>query len=114
MTNTTLRQWDIVKVRINSEDKDEHHAVIISPKEYSESDKAHRLNVLYCTSKRPAIPAQEDEVLLNGADGLDRLTLVCCSFMYVIPRARISSITGRVALARQQAIRRKITAAFRL
>jgi hypothetical protein len=46
-----LRQWDVVRVRIKPEDRDEHPAVIISVDEICAS--APRVNVLHGTTRRP-------------------------------------------------------------
>ncbi len=43
----TLRQWDVIKVRINPEDRDEHPAVVVSPEELCADPRKRRINVLY-------------------------------------------------------------------
>jgi len=45
--NLSLRQWDVVKVRINPEDRDEHPAVIVSPDEICSDSRRTKLNLLY-------------------------------------------------------------------
>ena len=51
--SSELHQWDVVKVRINPEDRDEHPAVIISPEELCADLRKTKLNVLYGTTRRP-------------------------------------------------------------
>lgn len=51
-----LRQWDVVKVRINPGDRDEHPALIISADEVCAS--APRVNVLYGSTHRPGQPVR--------------------------------------------------------
>ena len=46
---STFRQWDVVKVRIDPKDKDEHPAVILSPDEIAGVEKHPQLNVRYGT-----------------------------------------------------------------
>lgn len=108
-----LQQWDVVKVRINSTDKDEHPAVIISPREVLADPNIRRINVLYGTTKRPASEATVTEVILNGAEGLERPTLFQCAHIYQVAPASISSHYGSVGVERRRQIGRKIIAAYR-
>jgi mRNA-degrading endonuclease toxin of MazEF toxin-antitoxin module len=109
-----LHQWDIVRVRIRPDDKDEHPAVILSREEWCQDPRQLVINVLYCTTKRPAVEATALDVTLNGADGLDRATSVNCGHVFSVPRSRITAIIGRVALARRPQIGRTLVFAFRL
>jgi len=112
--STNFTQWDIVKVRINPNDRDEHPAVLISPPEVCADEKKTRLNVLYGTTRRPGSVPQEHEVLLNGADGLEHMTLFSCGHLYTIDRAKISAHLGSVTYERRRQIGRKIIATYRL
>lgn len=47
-------QWDIVRVRINPDDRDEHPAVIVSPNHVVKNPRVRKLNVLCCTKLPPA------------------------------------------------------------
>jgi mRNA-degrading endonuclease toxin of MazEF toxin-antitoxin module len=109
-----LHQWDIVRVRIRADDKDEHPAVILSREEWCQDPRQLVLNVLYCTTKRPGGVTTPLEVMLNGADGLDRATLVNCGHIFSVPRSRITNVIGRVALTRRPQIGRTLVFAFRL
>lgn len=73
--SSPVNQWDIVKVRINPTDRDEHPAIVISPRELCADEKKRRLNVLYGTSRRPTDAITPFEVQLNGSEGLERETL---------------------------------------
>ena len=112
--STNLTQWDIVKVRRNPNDRDEHPAVLISPPEVCADEKKPRLNVLYGTTRRPGFVPQGHEVPLNSADGLEHMTLFSCAHIYTIDRARISARLGSVAHERRRQIGRKIIATYRL
>jgi len=114
MTNQPLHQWDVVKVRINATDRDEHPATIISPEEHCANPYKAKLNVLYGTTRRPARGAAEHDVTLNSADGLEHQTNFDCSYIYTIDRAKISARLGSVAHERRRQIGRKIIATFRL
>jgi len=109
-----LNQWDVVKVRINPNDRDEHPAVLISPPEACADGKKTRLNVLYGTTRRPGFVPQEHEVPLNSADGLEHVTLFSCGHIYTIDRAKVSARLGSVAYERRRQIGRKLIATFRL
>lgn len=109
-----VHQWDIVRVRIRPDDPDEHPAVVLSREEWCQDPRRLMVNVLYCTTKRPATGASAMDVTLNGADGLDRPTLANCEHIFSIPRSRISSVIGRVSLARRPQIGRTLVFAYRL
>ncbi len=109
-----LAQWDIVRVRINPEDRDEHPAVIISPNHVTQNPRVLRLNVLYCSKLPPAGDALPTQFMLNGADGLEFRTVVDCSFYHVIRRERITGQEGRVGWERISALKRRVREVFGL
>jgi hypothetical protein len=110
----TLRQWDVVKVRINPEDRDEHPAIVMTCDEFCADEKKLRVNVLYGTTRRPGDSPRVHEIVLNGADGLDRATIFSCGVFYIVDRRRISTVIGRVTTERRRLIGRKIVGVFRL
>jgi mRNA-degrading endonuclease toxin of MazEF toxin-antitoxin module len=109
-----LHQWDIVKVRINPEDRDEHPAVLISPEELCGDLRKTKLNVLYGSTRRPGQPVRPFEVVLNGAEGLDHLTTVDCAYVYGVDRRKMTAVLGRVTPERRRQIGRTMVASFRL
>jgi len=109
-----VHQWDIVKIRVRPEDKDEHPAVVISREEWCRDERRLNLNVLYCTTLRPAQAAETCEVRLNGPDGLERATVANCEHVFSVPRGRITAVAGRVAPERRKQISRTVVLAFRL
>jgi hypothetical protein len=109
-----LRQWDIVKVRINPEDRDEDPAVVVTCDEFCADERKRRINVLYGTTRRPGDTTLEHEAVLNAADGLDAATIFSCGTIYIVDRQRISGVLGRVSPERRRQIGRKIVATFRL
>ena len=104
-------QWDIVKARINEQDRDEHPAIVLSPPEVCANLAADKINVLYCTKLKPAEAVSPNRVFLNSADGLEFKTTANCLFVHTIARAH--SIVGRVSPARQAQIARRIRELFR-
>lgn len=71
----SFRQWDVVRVRLRPEDRDEHFCIVISPEEICANERKPLVNILAGSAKRPAQTAAPHEIPLNGADGLERLTL---------------------------------------
>jgi mRNA-degrading endonuclease toxin of MazEF toxin-antitoxin module len=107
-----LTQWDVVRVRIRPSDKDLHPAVVISRPSVCADSRKQTINVLYGTTKRPAGTANQTDVTLNSAEGLDRLTLVNCDHIYTVRKDSIESRLGRVSYERQRAPCRTIRIAF--
>jgi len=104
-------QWDIVRVRVNPTDRDQHYVVIITPNEVIA--KRTRVNVLFGTSRHPADKSAMGMVVLDEADGLDRQTIVDCAFFPVINLANITARVGSVTYERRQVILRAIAACLR-
>lgn len=109
-----LAQWDIVRVRINPEDRDEHPAVIISPNHVVQNPRVLKLNVLYCTKLPPAGGVTPTQFVFNGSDGLEFRSAVDCSFYHVIRRDRITGREGRVSGERINALKRRVREVFNL
>ena len=106
-----LKQWDVVKVRINPSDRDEHPALVISADEVCAS--APRINVLYGSTRRPGQPVRSHQAVLNGAEGLDRPTLFSCGHFYQVAPGAITGHYGSVGLVRRREISRKIVTTYR-
>ena len=109
-----IEQWDIVRFRIGPTDRDLHPGVVISASEWCADERKLRLNVLACSKRVPAEGARAHQVLLNGADGLDFVSVCGCEFFHVIERGSVQEIVGRVTPARRRAIGRKLNEVLRL
>lgn len=109
-----VHQWDIVRVRINPDDRDEHPAVVLTCEEFCLSSGRHKLNVLYGSSRRPTEKPEPYEITLNGADGLERPTVFNCGHLYTVDRRKITAAIGRVVPERRRQIGRTIVAIYRL
>lgn len=105
-----LRRWDIVFLRVDEKDPTGHPGVILSGENTLEDPKQHRFNVLLGTKKPPAASTMQHQVLLNGADGLDHLTQVDCSLVYVARQTSVLRFAGTVSLERRREIQRKVRA----
>jgi len=106
-----MNQWDVWTCDFVGAGP--HPAVIIS-----HSDRVARaplVSVLIGSSQKVSRSARENEVVLNGADGLDWETLVKCDLMY---RWRRSGCIGAGAVsaprgaARRRALVQRINACF--
>jgi mRNA-degrading endonuclease toxin of MazEF toxin-antitoxin module len=111
---TAFHQWDVVKVRLRPDDRDEHYCVVISADEFCADERKPLVNVLTGSTRRPAATADPHEVTLNGADGLERSTLFNCGHFHQINRLKITRVTGRVTPERRRQIGRRIVATYRL
>jgi hypothetical protein len=110
----SLRQWDLVKVRINPDrGRDAHPAVVISSDEICADVRQLRLNVLFGSKKPPAAGRKRYGVLLNGADGLEFTTEVDCGFVHVVSKEKVLESAGRVTPVRQREIVRKMIECWR-
>jgi hypothetical protein len=105
-----LRRWDIVFLKVDDKDPTGHPAVILSGENTLLDPKQHRFNVVVGTKKPPGANHGDHHVLLNGADGLDHLTQVDCSLVYVAKKASVLRLAGTVSLERRRAIQRTIRA----
>ena len=94
-----MKQWEIWTC--DFADAGPHPAVIVSHPD--RVARAPLVNVLIGSSQRATRPARENEVVLNGADGLDWETLVKCDLMYLVEKAQLHQRRGSVAPVRRRA-----------
>jgi hypothetical protein len=95
-----VRQWEIYLFAFHAEKP--HPAVIISNDERCLNKDLEYLNALICTSAKLSREAKKNEVILNGADGLDWKT------------AEFRERRGQVTAPRRIAIARKVVETLRL
>ena len=101
-----MKQWDIWTC--DFAEAGAHPAVIVSHPD--RVARAPLVNVLIGSSQRASRPARENEVLLNGADGLDWETLVKCDLIYLVEKERLYRPRGIVTPARRRALVQRINA----
>ncbi|MGH7995057.1 MAG: type II toxin-antitoxin system PemK/MazF family toxin [Candidatus Acidiferrales bacterium] len=111
--NIELRQWDVVKVRINPEDRDEHPAIILSPNEVTKG-RWPKVNVIYGSTKRPGDTVQPGQILLDDADGCEHLTVFDCVFFPVVKKSVVTAKLGAVTPHRRRQLHQTIAGALRL
>ena len=105
-----MHRWDVVFLRADDNDSVGHPAVLLSPDDILSDSKQLRINAVVGTKKQPAESARAHHVILNEADGLEHLTLVDCSLVYMVRKASILRSAGSVTVHRRQEIQRRIRA----
>ncbi|MBM3840835.1 MAG: type II toxin-antitoxin system PemK/MazF family toxin [Verrucomicrobia bacterium] len=103
-----MKQWEIWTC--DFAEAGPHPAVIVSHPD--RVGRAPLVNVLIGSSQRASRPPRENEILLNGADGLDWETLVKCDLMYLVEKERLYRRRGSVELTRRRALVQRINACF--
>ena len=113
--STRLRRWDVVFLRAEDDPTlPGHPAVVLSPDDFLDDPRHPRLNVLLGSKKIPAERAKAHHFILDEAEGLDHLTLLDCSFVYVARKAAVLRPAGTVSPERRDGIRRRLRAALGL
>ncbi len=107
-----MRQWEIFLIPFESEKP--HPAVIISNDERCLNADLGYVNALICTSAKLNREPKRNEIILDGADGLDWKTAVRCDVIYLLPKADFQERRGIVDPLRRVAIGRKIAETLRL
>ncbi len=109
-----LNRWDVVFVPADEKDAVGHPAVVVSPPDILADPKQGRINVLVGTKKQPAEPAKAHQAILNGADGLEFMTLLNCALVFQVKKANVLRTVGVVSHARRGAIAVRLRAALGL
>lgn len=109
-----LNRWDVVVVPADEKDGVGHPAVVMSPPDILADPRQSRINVLVGTKKQPAESAKSHQVILNGAEGLEFLTLLNCALVYQVKKANVLRSVGAVSHARRGAIAVRLRSAFGL
>ena len=103
-----MKQWDIWTC--DFAEAGPHPAVIVSHPD--RVARAPLVNVLICSSQRANRQPRENEIVLNGADGLDWETLVKCDLMYLVEKERLYRRRGNVTAVRRRTLVQRINACF--
>lgn len=103
-----MKQWDIWTCDFAGAGP--HPAIIVSHPD--RVTRAPLVNVLIASSQKTRRPARENEVILNGADGLDWEALVRYDLMYLVEEERLYRRRGGVGTARRRALVQRHNACF--
>ena len=109
-----LNRWDVIFVPADERDKVGHPAVVLSPPDLLSDPRQSRINVLVGTKKQPAEAAKSHQVILNGADGLEFMTLLNCALVYQVRKTNVLRTVGAVSHGRRGAIATRLRAALGL
>lgn len=94
-----MKAWDIYSYDPGF---GEHPAVIIShPKRVANKPQ---VEILLCSSRRAGREADQNEVMLDGADGLDWETLCKCDLVWSVEKSKLRALRGTVTPARRRQI----------
>lgn len=108
----TLDRWEIVFARESDSDTVGHPAVILSGPDILADDRQLRFNALVGTKRPPAAKVLAHQVVLDQADGLEFVTVINCSLVYVVRKASILRSAGVVSYSRRAEIARRVRASL--
>jgi mRNA-degrading endonuclease toxin of MazEF toxin-antitoxin module len=103
-----MKAWDIYTYDFAGAGS--HPAVIVSHPDRVAN--AEWVNVLLCSTQRANRAPKENEVRLNGSDGLDWETLCRCDALWLVEKSKLSKKRGSVTPVRRRQIVSKINAAM--
>jgi hypothetical protein len=109
-----LNRWDVVFVPSDKKDAVGYPAVVVSPPDILADPKQGRINVLVGTKKQPAESAKGHQAILNGADGLEFMSLLNCALVFQVKKANVLRTVGVVSHARRGAIAVRLRASLGL
>jgi mRNA-degrading endonuclease toxin of MazEF toxin-antitoxin module len=99
--------------RGDEQDPHGHPLIVLSNDESCEDSNRASVNVLFGSTKRPAIANRPFEILCDEADGFENPTIVDCSRIYFIPKAKLARRLGAVTRLRRVQACRKVAEVFR-
>lgn len=103
-----MKQWEIWT--FDFPEAGPHPAIIISHPDRVAN--APLVNVIICTSQRATRAPKKNEILLDGADGLDWPTLCRCDLTYLVRNEQLKQRRGTVGFERQRQIVQVFVASF--
>ena len=106
-------QWESWMSRGDEQDPHGHPLIVFSNDEACADVNRASVNVLFGSTKRPAIGNRPFEMVCDEADGFERTTVIDCSRIYFIPKAKLGRRLGEVSRNRRVQVCRKIAEVFR-
>lgn len=107
------RQWETWMSRGDEQDPHGHPLIVLSNDESCLDVNRASVNVLFGSTRRPAVGNRPFEIVLDEADGFAKPTLIDCSRIYFIAKANLGRRIGTVSGVRQVQACRKIAEVFR-
>jgi mRNA-degrading endonuclease toxin of MazEF toxin-antitoxin module len=103
-----MKHWEIWKFPYPADDRS-HWFVILSSTSWCENPNVSLVNGLLCTTLRPGgRQLKAHEVRLDAADGFEWDTVVKCSHVHELPKARAVQGLGEISAARRREIVRRV------
>jgi mRNA-degrading endonuclease toxin of MazEF toxin-antitoxin module len=106
-------QWETWMTRGDEQDPHGHPLIVLSNDEACQDHNRASVNVLFGSTKRPGIANRPFEAVCDEADGFERLTIIDCSRIYFVPKAKLGRQMGSVSRVRRVQVCRKIAEVFR-
>jgi mRNA-degrading endonuclease toxin of MazEF toxin-antitoxin module len=107
------RQWETWMTRGDEQDPHGHSLIVLSNDEACADANRASLNVLFGSTKRPAIAGRPFEIVCDQADGFEKPTVIDCSRIYFIAKGQLGRRLGTVSRVRRVQACRKIAEVFR-
>jgi len=99
--------------RGDEQDPHGHPLIVLSNDEACADANRASLNVLFGSTKRPAIASRPFEIVCDEADGFEKPTVIDCSRIYFIPKGKLARRLGTVSRTRRVQACRKLAEVFR-
>jgi hypothetical protein len=107
------RQWETWMSAGDDRDPHGHPLIVFSNDEACEDGNRIWVNVLYGSSRRPGLGQRPFEIVCDEADGFERSTVIDCSRVFYIPKAKLARRLGSVSRPRRVQTCRKVAEVFR-
>jgi mRNA-degrading endonuclease toxin of MazEF toxin-antitoxin module len=108
------RQWETWMTRGDEKDPHGHPLIVLSNDEACIDANRLSVNVLFASTKRPAMASRPFEIVCDEADGFEKCTLIDCSRIYFISKEKLGRRLGSVSPPRRMQACRKIAEVFRM
>jgi hypothetical protein len=105
-----MKPWDIYTREFPGADA--HPAVVLGTE--TRIANKPKINVLFCSSKRPSREAEALEITLDEADGLDWEILCKCDLIFAVSKEQLTRKRGTVTLERRRQIAERVIRALGL
>ena len=108
------RQWETWMTRGDEQDPHGHPLIVFSNDEACADANRASLNVLFGSTKRPAMASRPFEIVCDEADGFEKSTVIDCSRVFFISKGKLGHRLGSVSQVRRVQTCRRIAEVFRL
>ncbi len=99
--------------RGDAQDPHGHPLIVFSNDEACVDVNRASINVLFGSTRRPALGNRPFEIICDEADGFDRPTVIDCSRIYFISKEKLGRQLGTVSRVRRAQVCRKIAEVYR-